>query len=212
MMLPCRATDTAMPHATHPIAAPRLALWIFTALATLLALTRMPSLTPAALPDASWAVFFLGGLYLARGAIGTLAPLTGLAVLLGLAALVDALAIGALHVGANCFTSGYAFLLPAYAALWVAGAWAARYGIRADATTALRCITALLLGSATTFLLSNLGFYWFGGNSAGLPAALFAERVIGYYPGYLYSAAAWSAAALALHAVLTRWQPISIDH
>ena len=189
-----------------PLLSPRHALATFAALAAVLVLTRTPGLWPAALPGASWAIFFLGGLYLARGDIGPLRPLSGLILLLGLAVLSDWLAIGALGANAACFTPGYVFLMPAYAALWAAGAWASRPGLQPQADTALRLLVAMAASSAAAFLIANLGFYWLGGNPAGLSAGQFAARVAGHYPGYLASTALWSIAALGLHAVLARWQ------
>src|ERR1019366_1511685 len=72
-----------------------------------------------ALPDASLAVFFLGGLYLAK------APGARwiFAALLVEAALVDYYAITVIGTSAWCVTSAYGFLALAYGAMWFAGNW-----------------------------------------------------------------------------------------
>ena len=66
-------------------------------------------------PDASWAVFFLGGFYLTRQwrwALG---------ILLIEAVGVDCLAIQHYGISNYCVTLAYWFLVPAYSALWLGG-------------------------------------------------------------------------------------------
>ena len=98
----------------------RSELAIACALAALMAATRFHHFGSAFhLPDASLAVFFLGGLYLRRTA--------AFGAYIGLAALLDYVAI--VHGGVSdwCVTPAYAFLLPTYACLWWAGVWCSRH-------------------------------------------------------------------------------------
>jgi len=87
-------------------------------LAALMAATRFHHFgSPLHLPDASLAVFFLGGLALGNAAL--------FAAFLAEAALVDWLAIAWGGVSGWCVTPAYAFLIPACASLWAAGRWCA---------------------------------------------------------------------------------------
>ncbi|MDP3679168.1 MAG: hypothetical protein Q8R23_08815, partial [Methylotenera sp.] len=71
-----------------------------------------------ALPSASLAVFFLAGLYLR--------PTWMFPALLALCAGLDFSAITYGGVSNFCVTPAYAFLLPAYGVMWLAGRWFAK--------------------------------------------------------------------------------------
>ena len=95
----------------------RTRLVLFTLLAALMAATRMNHF--GAMPDASWAVFFLGGAWLARDTRWAFPALMALAVL------VDYLVIRAAGLdfwSHYCVSPGYWFLLPAHLSLWAGGA------------------------------------------------------------------------------------------
>jgi hypothetical protein len=164
------------------------------ALAALMAATRFHHFGSALhLPDASLAVFFLGGLYLRRPlAFGAYAAL---------AALLDYLAIAQAGVSDWCVTPAYAFLLPAYACLWWAGVRCPgheRHGWRRYP----RLAGALLVATALAFLISNASFYGLSGYFGELSLAEYAARVARYFPPYLVSAMAYVAAAIALEALI----------
>ena len=91
---------------------------IFAILAIVMAATRVNHF--AALPDASWAVFFVAGFYL-RGSLRWAFPL-----LIALAVLIDFIVItgqGMNFWSHYCVSIAYWFLLPAYLSLWFAGSW-----------------------------------------------------------------------------------------
>jgi hypothetical protein len=162
------------------------------ALAALMAATRFHHFGSALLlPDASLAVFFLGGLYLRRTlAFGAYASL---------AALIDYLAIAHAGVGGWCATPAYAFLLPTYACVWWAGVWCSgheRHGWRGYA----RLAGALLVATVFAFLISNASFYGLSGYFGEFSLAEYAARVARYFPPYVASAAAYVAATMALEA------------
>lgn len=171
---------------------PPAELAIAGALAALMAATRFHHFGSALhLPDASLAIFFLGGLYLRRTA--------AFAAYIGLAALVDYVAIAYGGVSDWCVTPAYAFLLPTYAGLWWAGVWCSRHdrhGWRAYA----RLAGALLVATVFAFLISNAGFYGWSGYFGELSPAEYAARVAKYFPPYLASALAYVAAAMVLEA------------
>ena len=169
-------------------------LAIACALAALMAATRFHHFGSAMqLPDASLAVFFLGGLYVRR----TLA----FGAFVGLAALVDYLAIA--HAGGSgwCVTPAYAFLLPAYACLWWAGVWCSRHE-RHGWRRYPQIAGALLVATALAFLISNAGFYGLSGYFGEFSLAEYAARVAKYFPSYLASTLAYVAAAISFEALI----------
>ncbi|GAB4352415.1 MAG: hypothetical protein Kow0073_08090 [Immundisolibacter sp.] len=141
--------------------------------------------------DASVAAFFLGGWLLRRA---------GWFVLLAaVAGLIDLLALWG-GTSAACVTPGYAVLLPAYGALWLAGGRAG--GLLDSAPALLRGAAWLVAGTVAFFALSNLGFYAFSPALAELTVMEFAARVAVYLPGYLAQAFLFAAAGLAVARLL----------
>lgn len=155
--------------------------WIAAALVLLMAATRFNHFGSAvALPDASYAVFFLAGLYLGRmrGALAVLA------LLILEAALVDYYAINFREMSGWCVTSAYSFLVFAYGALWFVGRW---YAPRHDLTVkGLRGLLAagLVAGSAA-FVIANVSFYLLAGYFDRMSVAEYVARVAQYYGSYV---------------------------
>lgn len=145
------------------------------------------------LPGASWAVFFLAGVYLR--------PAWALPALLALTWFLDFAAFTWGGASGFCLTPAYAFLLPAYGSLWLAGRWyAARYRF-AWATFALLA-AAVIAGAAVCQLFSSGGFYFFSGRFAEPTLAEFGERLAKYLPSYLGSLAFYVGIAATVHAAL----------
>lgn len=147
------------------------------------------------LPGASWAVFFLAGVYLRPQW-----------VLPGLLAFTWGLDFAAYAWGGAsgfCFSPAYVFLLPAYSALWLAGRWyAKRYCF--EWRTLVPLTAAVLVGAAVCELFSSGGFYFFSGRFAEPTLAEFGGRVLTYFPAYLQSLVFYVALAVAVHVVLVR--------
>ena len=154
----------------------RLALVALFALA--MAGTRMSHFGSAALlPDASLAVFFLGGALLRRWSY--------CAGLFLLAFGLDFFyAAGALE-RAWCLSPSYWGLVPTYAALWLAGRALAARG---DAYPLAPSLAWSVGGVSVAFLISNLTWYWAAGPVGGLGFGAFWLAVARYYPPYLGSA------------------------
>lgn len=145
------------------------------------------------LPGASWAAFFLAGVYLR--------PVHALAGLLALTWVLDFAAITRGGVSAFCVTPAYLFLLPAYGALWLAGRWyRARH--RFAWNTLLPLVTSALVGAAVCELLSSGGFYFFSGRFVDPTFSEFATRLIEYFPPYLKSLGFYIAMAACVHFLL----------
>jgi hypothetical protein len=157
------------------------AFWVGVALALLMAATRYHHFGSAlTLPDASYAVFFLGGLLLGR-ARGALAML---AVLILEAALVDFYAINFAGISTYCVTSAYGFMVVAYAALWLVGSWfAPRYETSAKGLASLAGVTAVA-GSAA-FIIANVSFYLLAGYFDSMSVVEYVARVSYYYGSYV---------------------------
>jgi hypothetical protein len=130
---------------------------VFALLALSMAATRFNHAGTAWLPpDASWAVFFVGGFYLARE------WRWALALLLIEAVVIDGLAIRHYGLGNYCATLAYWFIVPAYSVLWLGGAWQRR-GYQQAAPDLARLCVSLLLSVTLCFLLTNASSYWLGG-------------------------------------------------
>ncbi len=146
------------------------------------------------LPGASWAIFFLAGLYLRA-----IWPLTGL--FLSTWAL-DSPAYTWGGASSFCLTSSYVFLLPAYSALWYAGSWyALRYQF--EWQTLLPLSLSLMTGAAVCELFSSGGFYFFSGRFEETNLIEFGQRLVQYFPHYVGSLVFYIGIAVVIHTMFT---------
>jgi hypothetical protein len=174
---------------TGPAARATRTVVVGIALAAAMAATRVHGAgLGAVLPDASLAVFFLAGFALAS-------PLWFAAFVVE-AVVFDVVAIGFAHVPAVCVTWGYASLLPAYGALWLAGRWVSGVPAAGGWSGGLRIGAALLTGVIAYFVLSNLGYYLGGGYAESRGLAGYAGAVAGWLPLYVAAAGVYTAAGL----------------
>ena len=170
---------------------PRQQLTIGIALALLMALTRSHHwATLHALPDASWAVFFLVGVTLRAFWV---AP----ALMLG-AALVDYAAIAWGGVSSFCVSPAYWLLVPAYGALFLAGRVYARHHRLSWSALPwlLGCVSA---GAMLAELFSSGGFYFFSGQFAEPSLVGLALGLAKYFPQSLVSMASYIGLAAVIH-------------
>ncbi len=169
-------------------------IWIGVALALLMAMTRFNHFgSAAALPDASYAVYFLGGLFLGR----IRGALLVLALLLVEAALVDYYAINFRGVSGWCVTSAYGFLVFAYASLWFVGRW---YAPRHDLTgkSLLGLFVAAAVAGSLAFVIANVSFYLLAGYFGRMSAAEYTSSVAQYYGPYVEVAVMYIGGAVVL--------------
>jgi hypothetical protein len=146
--------------------------------------------TPVHLPDASWAVFFLLGLYLPQRWLFTLFFL--------LAAAMDYVSITWGGVSSFCVTGAYLFLIPAYWALWLS-ARIHQPKARLSYSDLLPLALYALLGTLVCELISSGGFYFFSGRFVETNLTEFAERLITYLPGALKNQALYLGLAAIIH-------------
>lgn len=149
--------------------------------------------TVAQLPDASWAIFFAIGFYFRQRLI--------LPLFLAQAALIDYLAITHMGVDDYCVTPAYAFLLPAYSAMWLAGHWYAahyRFEVRNLSSFAL----SALAGTVACELISSGSFYFLGGRFADTSMSEFSHRLVQFFPSNLAYVAMYLGSAALVHILL----------
>lgn len=168
--------------------------WLLgTLLALLMASTRSHHFaTPLALPDASWAVFFLAGAWL-----NSKRWLPGLLLL---AVGIDAIAIGIAGVPGYCVTPAYAALLVAYVVLWAAGRRVAQHETFSIADLGAWSV-AVVAAACLAELFSSGSFYFLGGRFADPTLRVFAQREAMFFPLMLGAMAFYVAAARIVQAL-----------
>jgi hypothetical protein len=125
-------------------------------------------------PDATLAVLFLAGLWVRRAWV--------FPVLLGAAALADQLAF---RNGTSnwCVTAAYAFLIPTYACVWLAGL-TSRQVDWLNPATAVRGAGNLLSSLIAAFVVSSGSFFLLSGDFPGASGLEYWRAVARYFPAY----------------------------
>jgi ribose/xylose/arabinose/galactoside ABC-type transport system permease subunit len=149
------------------------------------------------LPDASWAVFFLGGFYLARE------WRWALAVLLLEAVLIDGLAIRYYGISNYCATLAYWFIVPGYSVLWLGGGWLRKHYRQVPLDLA-RLLASLVLSVTICFLITHSAFYWIGGRVEHPTIAEWWSVFTRWYGLFLGVTCAYVGLATLAHFALTR--------
>lgn len=180
---------------------------IFAALVLLMAATRYNHFGSAvALPDASLAVFFLAGFFLA----GRSWPMLLAFVALLLEAWgVDYYATQIQGVSDWCITPAYGFLIPTYAVLWLGGEWFAARVQNSWRGLAEFCGIAWLTTTAA-FVISNASFYLLSGRVGDMSAVDYAASVAKYYQPYLTSSFLYLAVAVVVYLAAVRKASVSL--
>jgi hypothetical protein len=169
-------------------------LSIFLVLATIMAATRLNHF--GSIPDASWAMFFVGGFYLRESARWAFPALMALAVA------VDWVVIsgtGTSFWAHYCVSPGYWFLLPAHFSLWAAGSLLARHPSGAGANTLGLLVLAVIAGTALCHLFAQGGFYWFSDSVADPTLAGWAKNYADWFLPYLRTTGIYVGLATVLH-------------
>ncbi|MFA1720781.1 hypothetical protein [Xanthomonas campestris] len=172
---------------------------VLSLLAVLMAATRIHHF--GQVPDASWAVFFLGGFHLAAR--------TKLAfpLLMGLAVAIDWLVItqqGMSFWAHYCVSPAYWCLIPAYFALWAGGTWLRRHYHGPQWSALAKLVPALLISVALCQLIAQGSFYWISASVAEPTLAGWFKNYTDWLWPYLRSAALYVAAAAVIQVVAER--------
>jgi len=197
---------------------------IFVILALVMLATRINHF--GALPDASWAVFFIAGFYLtstgpsatARTFLRGLIDFRGSArwafpLLIALAVAIDYVVItrqGISFWSHYCVSPAYLFLLPSYAAPWLGGSWLSRHYTGLHARELGLLVASAVVAASVCFVISNGSFYWI---SANVPMRSFAgwmENLGDWYLPYLRTTLMYVGVAALLH-VATALAAKSLD-
>ncbi len=165
-------------------------VFVLSLLVLLMAGTRINHFAPV--PDASWAVFFIGGFYL-RSWTRWAFPL-----LMALAVVVDWAVISSQGMSFwqhYCVSAAYWMLVPAYFAMWAGGMLLRRYYKRAS-WQSLGMLAATLVGSvALCHLIAQGSFYWISASVAEPTFAGWAKNYSDWLLPYLRTAALYTGAA-----------------
>lgn len=147
-------------------------------------------------PDASWAVFFIGGFYL-RTWTRWAFPL-----LMAAAVLVDYIVISGQGINFwthYCVSPAYWFLLPAYFSLWAGGLLVQRF-YKGNDGKSLAVLGASLVGAvAVCHLLSQGSFYWISDMVTAPTFAGWWKNYSDWFPSYLRVAAIYVGLAVIVH-------------
>ena len=172
-------------------------LLIAAAIAFAMLLTRGSHvLTHVSLPDASLALFLLGGLLLKRWA--------WFVVFFGLATFIDFGAAALDPLQGFCLTNGYWGLIPSYAALWFGGLWLSKQ------SNPFAVLPFTLVSLSTTFIafvVSTQTYYLFSGRfpAQGLIESM--QHGWNYLPNWMAVNAAYFALVLLVVALVRSFKP-----
>ncbi|TYT23120.1 hypothetical protein FZO89_17940 [Luteimonas viscosa] len=176
---------------------------ILTLLAATMAATRLHHF--GAVPDASWAVFFVGGFYLSRWTRWAF-PL-----LMALAVTIDWIVISGQGLdfwSHYCMSPGYWALVPAHLAMWTGGWWLQRAtGGRLQWRTAGLLLASVVAAVVVCHLFAQGGFYWTASAVAEPTLAGWWKNYTDWLPAYLRASAMYVGIAAALHVALVRLLP-----
>ena len=164
---------------------------IFIALAAVMLTTRLHH--SDVLPDASWAVLFLGGFYL-RSSLA-------FSALMVEAVAIDYVATQNLVFSSYCLSPAYVMLLPAYAALWFGGACAQRLWRDARPIGIFTLSSILLVSISLCFLITNGSFYWLSGRVPSPNVADWFVNFRRWYPHFVLVPCAYVSLAIAAQVI-----------
>ena len=172
----------------------------FLALAVTMAVTRFGQCASASsLPDASWAVFFIAGVYFApewRWALPAL-----LAQAIG----IDFTAIHYYGFSDYCATAAYWFIVPAYSLLWLGGAWFSR-DYQTVSLDLARLAIGFMLSVSGCFLLTEGSFYWLSERSVPASISGWWANVTSWYGYFTLATAGYVAFVVLGHLAATRYR------
>ncbi|MGE8279547.1 MAG: hypothetical protein ACN6O2_03850 [Stenotrophomonas sp.] len=164
--------------------------FILSLLVLLMAGTRINHFAPV--PDASWAVFFIGGFYLRNWTRWAFPLLMGLAVVVDWAVISSQ---GMSFWQHYCVSAAYWMLVPAYFAMWAGGMLLRRY-YRSASLKSLGLLAATVIGSvALCHLIAQGSFYWISASVAEPSFAGWAKNYSDWLLPYMQTAAIYIGAA-----------------
>jgi hypothetical protein len=179
--------------------------FLLSVLALLMAASRAHVFDHFSPPDATWAVFFVGG-FLLRGWGRAVFPL-----LMALTMGIDWVVISSHSMAFwdhYCVSAAYWGLIPAYGLLWMGGSWLRRHYRGADLAAAGRLLAAFLVAVTACQLVAQGTFYWYSGVVAEPTLAGWWQNFLDWLPGYMGTAAGYTAIAAVLQVAAERVAPL----
>ncbi len=166
---------------------------VLSLLVLLMAATRTHVFTHfTPVPDASWAVFFIGGFYLRNWSRWAFPLLMVLAVGIDWAVITGQ---GMNFWSHYCVSPGYWMLVPAHLAMWTAGLWLRRNYAGASVPALGRLVAAVIVATALCHLFAQGGFYWLSDSVAEPTFAGWAKNYGDWFVPYLRATAMFVAFA-----------------
>src|SRR4029077_4283807 len=115
---------------------------------------------------------------------------------------IDGIAIRHYGVSNYCVTPAYWFIVPAYAAVWLGGAWVRRH-YQHSPRDLLRLLASLVASVTVCFLLTQASFYWLGGQVEHPSFAGWWSNFTRWYGYFLTVSSAYVAPAALVHIAFT---------
>jgi len=166
---------------------------VLSLLVLLMAATRTHVFTHfTPVPDASWAVFLIGGFYMRDWSRWAFPLLMALAVGIDWAVITGQ---GMNFWSHYCVSPGYWMLIPAHLAMWMGGLWLRRNYAGASVPALGRLAVAVVVATALCHLFAQGGFYWFGNSVAEPTFAGWAKNYGDWFGSYLRATAMFVAVA-----------------
>ena len=172
-------------------------LLIATAIAFFMLLTRGSHvLTQVSLPDASVALFLLGGLYLGANLKASTVWFAGFFVL---ATVIDFGAAALDPAQGFCLTNGYWGLIPAYGAMWLGGLylrcpWLGKQPDAFAPKNMLKYVAVSMFATFIAFVISTQTYYLFSGRFPANGVVESMQHGWEYLPSWMGFAAMYFAA------------------
>lgn len=174
-------------------------LMILTLLAALMAATRINHFAP--IPDASWAVFFIGGFYLSTWTRWAFPALMALAVAVDYAVITRG---GVSFWSHYCVSPAYWCLVPAYFAMWAGGLWLQRQQVAANIRSLGQLVASFVTAVVVCQLVSQGSFYWVSASVPNPTLAGWWKNYSDWLMPYMGSAAIYVGIATVLHVAVTQ--------
>lgn len=165
-------------------------------LALAMAGTRADHFGP--LPDASWAVFFVGGFALSTWTRWAFPLLMALAVAVDYVVITRS---GQSFWSHYCVSPAYWCLIPAYFSMWAGGLWLKRRGVGVDLRSLGLLAASLVAAVVVCQLISQGSFYWMSGVVAEPTLAGWWQNYVTWLFPYMATSAQYVAFAAAVYVV-----------
>lgn len=162
-------------------------------LALLMAGTRAGHFGP--LPDASWAVFLIGGFALSTWTRWAFPLLMALAVAVDYVVITRS---GASFWQHYCVSPAYWCLVPAYFSMWAGGLWLQRRGVGNDLRSLGLLAATVIASTVVCQLISQGSFYWISSAVAEPTLAGWWQNYVTWLFPYMATTAKYVAIAAAL--------------